>query len=149
MVSDKFGVLADIDSLNVLLEGATYSSYKVYLDTDNSTTTGINIATWQINGFDYLIRNDSLFEAQSGNWIFGSKAKQKQSGINKEIAVKLSALKNLGNNLIIKMAALVRPTAGTELATPLLGGKTVDYIRVLPTSPPATFAVSSSTSLPT
>jgi hypothetical protein len=143
-----FRLSADKDSLNILFEGGTYTLQRIYLDTDNNPLTGINMPAWQSNGFDYRVSNDSVFAAQAGSWIFIEKTKSKRQAAYTEVSVRLGALTNLNQNLLIRTAAEVKPEGQNKIYLPFQGESAVSFVRALPPAVINSFSVSNSTNLP-
>ncbi|MBN8650483.1 MAG: DUF4832 domain-containing protein [Cytophagales bacterium] len=147
-LTHAFRLSADKDSVNILVEGSINPSFKIYFDTDNDILTGLTITTWQTNGFDYALRNDSVFRAQSGNWIFVEKTKRKQQGIFTEISIRLGVLLNLNQNLLIRVAAEITPAGKSKVYLPLAGEPPAVFLRALPPAAVSAFTVANSPNLP-
>jgi Domain of unknown function (DUF4832)/Domain of unknown function (DUF4874)/Secretion system C-terminal sorting domain len=141
-------LFTDRDSLFTLNEGTGFSSFGLYLDTDNNPSTGSKLTNWANNGFDYLMRNDSLYESQSDNWAFVSKFKSKASTNYTEAAVKLAWLKNLNQNLIINVAAIAVFPNATKVYLPLPEQRPVTFIRSVPPVALLSFEVGASSTKP-
>ena len=59
------------DSLYFCMEGPeSISSYKIYLNVDQDSQTGLPNYSNTAEGFDYLVSNDSLFIAGTTNWNY-------------------------------------------------------------------------------
>jgi hypothetical protein len=141
-------LFADRDSLNILLEGVENKLYQVYLDTDENAGTGIIDDTWTKSGFDYCVRNDSLFHAQGQSWSFVSNVFSSLGAGGLEVSVSLGNLVNLGDNFRINVAASIRTAANAAINLPAAGKSPATYIRIQPASTPTSFKVSNSQSIP-
>jgi hypothetical protein len=140
---------ADRDSLNMLLEGTEYSAYAVFINSDNNVATGnTTTQSWSLNGFDYQIKNDSLFQANDQTWTFISKLKSKQNERFRETSVALSSLANLGQNILVKVAARLTLSNNDSILLPFEGMEPVTLIRTRPAAVPSLPEVSNSQSDP-
>jgi hypothetical protein len=138
----------DRDSLNILLEGVSNKNYTVFLDTDENVSTGITNDQWEGAGFDFIVRRDSLFQAQDQSWLFVSKVSSANGPAGLEFSVSMSTFTNLGDNLRIKAAASITLPSQEHVNLPFAGRRAVNYIRILPALSPTYFTVSNSEALP-
>lgn len=140
-------LFADRESLNVLLEGISDEDYTVYLNTDENDLTGVIDATWLNSGFDYMIKDGSLFEAQGQSWSMVSTATSVLGESGLEVSVPLSPFANSGENIRIKTAAVVKVGA-TSVQLPFKDHHTATYVRILPAKTPTSLKVSNSEATP-
>lgn len=141
-------LFAGAENLYVLLEGAIPDKYGIYLDTDNDSASGLQNDAWQSAGFDYLIRNDSIFTVQASDWLFVEKVSSAASNGFYELAIPINLLENLGENTIIRVGAVTNLASGEQVFLPLKDSLSAVFIRTLPALAPAGVAVSVSESLP-
>jgi hypothetical protein len=141
-------LFSDRDSLNVLLEGIENSFYTVFLNTDEMQSTGVTDEIWAGSGFDYCIRNDSLFQAQGQSWNFLEKVSSALGSNGLEVSIPLSRLENLGANIRIKTTALLAVDEDVLVHLPFAGEPPSTYIRLLPALTPQSLAVSNSQATP-
>jgi hypothetical protein len=143
-----FRLFAGANKLYALFEGAVPNAYAIYLDTDNSADSGLENRTWPGAGFDYLIRNDSLFAAQAEDWLFVEKVSHEASGAYYELSVPLNLLENLGGNTVLSVGAVSELASGEQVFLPFDANPPAVFIRALPAQAPANVMVSSSENLP-
>ncbi|WP_224994358.1 DUF4832 domain-containing protein [Cesiribacter sp. SM1] len=136
------------ESFLILVEGSTPDDYAVYLDTDNSTASGLANQLWTGAGYDYLIRNDSLFAAQAEDWLFVQKVERATSSGFYELAIPLNLLDNLGQNKTIKLGAAIHLPSGEQVLLPLEASPPAVFVRLLPAQAPANVRVTNSETLP-
>jgi hypothetical protein len=141
-------LFADRDSLNVLIEGVTNSTYAVFLNTDENESTGIINEAWAGSGFDYCVRNDSLFQAQGQQWQFVSKVFSTVGARGLEASISLNSLANLGENIRIKTAASLMIAPGVAIQLPFADQYPSTYVRILPAMTPGSLTVSNSEATP-
>ena len=139
-------LFAGDENLYVLLEGAVPDSYAIYLDTDNDSASGLQNDMWQGAGYDYMIRNDSIFTVLANDWLFLEKVSRATSSGFYEIAIPVNLLENLGENTIIRVGAFTNLPSGEQVFLPQQDGQTAVFIRTLPAMAPAGVAVSVSES---
>lgn len=126
------------DSIYALLEGTNPESYEVYLDTDNDVTTGLKITTWQDAGYDYFVRNDSLYTDED---LFVQKVESAVSTGFYELAFPTSLLENLGQNTIVKTGAIFNLAFAEQVFVPRESKLPAVFIRPLPAQVPADVSV--------
>lgn len=141
-------LFADRDSLNVLLEAAHANTYTVYLNTDEKESTGIAVATWDGGGFDYRLRNDSLFRAEGQLWQFEIKLKSKVGDGGVEVSLPMDRLTNMEDNIRIKAAASIKISSSASVELPFAGEEAPTYVRILPATTPVSLTVSNSQATP-
>lgn len=149
--TQAYRIFISAEKLNILFEGAPVTDYAFYFDIDNSILTGSAANAWAYQGFDYVLRNDSLFDLTSGE-NFVMLADNNVATAFFEIAVPLSALEGLNDNTIIYTAGFVKTgfvKIGDEtLYFPGTNKSPVKFLRTLPSLTPASVAVSNSENLP-
>ncbi|AHM62257.1 hypothetical protein D770_20040 [Flammeovirgaceae bacterium 311] len=141
-------LFAGPENLYLLLEGAVPDDYAIYLDTDNDSASGLENELWTGAGYDYQIRNDSLFTAQADDWVFVEKVSSEASNGFYELSVPLSLLENLEQNTTLKVGAVVTPLSGEQVFLPFESAAPAVFVRILPAQAPANVMVSNSESMP-
>jgi hypothetical protein len=134
---------ADTGNLNFLIAGPNISGFfALYLETDNDMATGTSDLPWDVEGVDYLVRQDSLFHFDQ-EWQYNGKLNQYALSYSTiEFSIPFDHI-NLGDNTKIH-AGLMLYTGSDISYLPFAGQLLTAYERVLPTGPPANFHLSSS-----
>jgi hypothetical protein len=144
--TQAYRIFIDAQKLIVLLEGEAGDAYTLYFNMDN-TTTGALPNPWNYTGFDYMLRNDSLYDIRGTSKVFATKGTRASSDGFTEVSVPVSSFANLGENTII-------PTAGTlkiglkTIFFPAISEAPAKFLRTLPAPTPSAVSVINSENFP-
>jgi hypothetical protein len=145
--TQAYRIFMTAEKLHILFEGALPDSYAFYFDIDNSISTGSSNNAWAYGGFDFLVRNDSLYDLRGEAPVFTMLAEESSSTGFMEIAVPNSVFDNLNDNTVIFTAGLIS-TENTLLHFQTTEESPIKFIRTLPSLTPASAAVVNSEALP-
>jgi hypothetical protein len=139
---------ADQDSLHLMIEGDLIDRYAIFMDTDNKISTGQSHPGGGYEGFDYLLRNDSLYQANTGIWTFKTKSVSKKSALVYEVAIALADLHNISGNTIVNVTTRLMFSGAVSADLPLNPKPFATFYRELPPATPVNFTVTNSTAKP-
>jgi hypothetical protein len=135
------------EKLNLLFEGSALDKYTVYFNMDNSGLTGSASNPWNYDGFDYMIRNDSLYDMRNVLKQFVVKGLRGSTAGYMEVSLPLSAIENLGDNTIIHTAG-VFSIGSDNLFLPAVSASPAKFLRTLPSPTPSPVTVINSENFP-
>jgi hypothetical protein len=127
-----YRIFVTAQTMNILMEGIDPDSYVFYFDMDNSTATGSEVNPWSYAGFDFVIKNNAVFDLRSGAEVNVGSVTESATPGYLEISAPISLFDNLGSNTAILTAALV--SVQGDQYFPDIDRGPLKYIRIL--SPP-------------
>jgi hypothetical protein len=145
--TQAYRIFADAVNLNILYEGSTPSRYAFYFDADNSVSSGSDNNAWSYHGFDFMVRNDSVYDLRQNPIQFKIVVQKSVSVNSLELSFPLSILDNLGSNNMIVTSAQVF-IEDEVLYFPNVVSEPVVYLRLTPSDTPASVSVSNSIDAP-
>lgn len=124
----------DTNNLYVLVTGTIDTYYGIFIDTDNSTTSGGNeyLGTdWPSTGFDYMVENGTLYshtgQGSGWSWTNLGTVNVVKSGAAIELAVSKSSLGSLASTIRIG-AKMINSGWAPSGYIPVSGGTAAAYV---------------------
>jgi hypothetical protein len=144
--TQAYRVFMSAEKLFVLYEGIAPKQYAFYFDMDNSAATGAAENPWQFEGFDFVIRNDSLFDVRNTE-SFVMLVDREDSDGYAEYSVPLSVFDLDPENFVVNSAAEMIDGSET-IYLPSITGSPAVYHRIAPSMTPQNIAVNNSVDHP-
>lgn len=142
-----YRIFFSAEKLNVFFEGGLPEAYTLYFNTDNSIATGTGGNAWNYTGFDFMLRNDSLYDIRGDGKVLVVKGERGSSANVLEVEVPVSELDNLGTNTIILTAGSM--VVGEDvLYFPATTESPAKFLRTFPAATPSSVTVSNSENFP-
>lgn len=145
--TQAYRIFVDASRLNVLFEGSEVDAYSWFFNMDNLSTTGTLSNPWDYVGFDFLLRNDSLYDTRGAEESFVVKGNRSVSEGFMEVSVPVSSILNLGTNTIIPTAGMVR-IGSNDIFFPRTNESPAKFLRTLPAPTPSSVSVVRSENFP-
>ena len=135
------------DTLFVVVQGdSLYPDNDFLFDADNDTTTGVFYGPWQHSGFDYLLKNDSLYSYNgtdhSWKWKYISSVKTSQNTKVIELKIPFDQMDNppLSNQFTTGFVSPISESSDTSFL-PLPGEDLLSFPKNVLAEKPAALAV--------
>jgi len=145
--TQSYFAFIDAENLNILYKGVFPAHYVFYFDTDNTIATGMAGDEWNYGGFDFFVRNDSLFQAVNSSSEFIQVVSKGVSDNVLEISIPLG-LASITNDVTALMTAGIASLDNATLLFPSVNLSPTRLLRVTPAPTPDWITVSNSETLP-